>query len=187
MTKTTSCRSPLPEPCLHLSAHTALHPCDVPEAYFVHTQHSHEHHFSIEPRTVSLSLSFWFASVLPLLILWLIQRFSGCSTHDRQTWGTMETPSPYRCVNSINTPAEAILRFSMMELRRIEVSRSFVAPTRLWVARKSWYDREQRHCCHFSNAAFQLSLRRRGCLHASELGFKPCSFHHVRLTLTPRC
>src|SRR5712692_3903198 len=99
----------------------------------------------------------------------------------------METPSPYRWADCTASPAEAILRFSMMELRRMEVSRSFVAPTRLWVARKSWYDREHRHFCHFSNAAFQLSLRRRGCIHASELDFKPFSFHHVRLTLTPRC
>ena len=43
---------------------------------------------------------------------------SGCSTHYRQTLGIMETPSPYRWVDSTAAPAEAILRFSMSELRR---------------------------------------------------------------------
>src|SRR5262245_3245551 len=44
----------------------------VPEAYFVHAQHSHEQRFGMEPRTISLPLSVWLSSVLPRLIPWLI-------------------------------------------------------------------------------------------------------------------
>src|SRR5712692_8722604 len=47
-------------------------------------------------RTASLPLSVWLLTVLPRLILWLIQAALGCSTHYGRTWGTMETPLPYR-------------------------------------------------------------------------------------------
>jgi len=43
-------------------------------------------------RTVPLPLSGWLSSVLPLLRLWLIQVFPGCSTPYRQPLGTMGTP-----------------------------------------------------------------------------------------------
>ncbi len=158
----------------------------VPEAYCVIGQHSHDLLFSMElkdclpspqrPAFDGVATSYTLAD----------PEGSGCSTHYRQTLGTMETPSPYRCLHGSITPAEAILHFTMMELRRIEVSRSFVEPTRLWVARKSWCRGSGVAVPCSSDAALQLSLRRCASIHASELGFRQLSFHHVRLTLTPR-
>src|SRR6266853_6791414 len=60
---------------------------------------------------------------------------AGCSTHDRQTWGTMETPLPYRCSHSSEAPAEAILHFSMSERRHGRVSCASFSSARLPLAR----------------------------------------------------
>ena len=68
-----------------------------PEAYFSAVSIRMTSVSAWNPRTVSLPLNFWLSSVLPLLILWLIQATLGCSTRYRQTLGSMETPLPYWC------------------------------------------------------------------------------------------
>jgi hypothetical protein len=60
---------------------------------------------------------------------------AGCSTHYRQTLGTMETPLPYRCSHASEAPAEAILHFSLSERRHGRVSCSSFSSAQLQLAR----------------------------------------------------
>src|SRR5215831_12330248 len=81
-------------------------------------QHSHVLTVDLRAsRTVSLPLSVWLSNMLPRLIPEADPDGSSCSTHYRQTLGTMETPSPYRWADCTAALAKAILRFSMIEPR----------------------------------------------------------------------
>jgi len=186
MTETTSCRSPLSEPYLRLSVYTALHPriscvCwrdfrNCPELIACSCrQHSPVLTVDLRAsRTVSLPLSVWLSTVLPRLLPEADPDGSGCSTHSRQTLGPMETPSPYRWADCTAAPAEAILRCSMREPRRTSVSRSFIAPTRLWVARMGWYPGSHRLVQDPSDAAFPHSSGFSG--NASTPSPSPCNW-----------
>jgi len=174
---------PLPEPCLHFAAHTALHLAYVPEAYCVLGQHSHDLLFSMEPRTVSLPLSVQLSTVLPTSYTLADQRALAAQPLQANV-GTMETPSPYRC-----------LHVAYHQLRRSCIHHdgaasvlecpSFVEPLDCgWLGKAGAGDR-----------AWEVPALRRGfatllpplsSIHAAELGFRHLSFHHVRLTLTPR-
>jgi hypothetical protein len=66
-------QAPSPNRTGTLSAHTALHPWFCSRGVLVSSQHSHDLLSAWNPRTVSLPLSVQLSTVLPRLILWLIQ------------------------------------------------------------------------------------------------------------------
>src|SRR4051794_41001402 len=76
-------------------------PCGV----IGHKQDSHAFHFSLGPRDSLPSPQLPVFACVPPAYAVADPEYSGCSTHYRQTLGTMETSSPYRWNDSTYLPA----------------------------------------------------------------------------------